>query len=235
MLARLAADLSAHRPHGRAGLRARPRRSRSTGTSATTPRRPRSSTRRSPTGPGRENPAVVAAYDWPDGGTIVDVGGGQGSLLAAVLAHSPQGSGDRLRGAARRRRGGQADRRGGSERPVRGAGGGLLRARAGGGRSLPAQTSAPRPGRRARDYHPAQLSRGHGEARVGSSSSSTSSRRATCPPGAGCSTSRCWCSAPAGGSGSEAEYRALLTAAGLQLVRSIPTACSTSLIEAVPN
>jgi hypothetical protein len=34
---------------------------------------------------------------------------------------------------------------------------------------------------------------------------------------------------------SEAEYRALLTAAGLQLVRSIPTACSTSLIEAVPN
>lgn len=47
----------------------------------------------------QENPAVVAAYDWLEGGIIVDVGGGQGSLLAAVLAHSP-----RARGSSSRRR-----------------------------------------------------------------------------------------------------------------------------------
>ena len=36
----------------------------------------------------QENAAVVDAYDWwPD--TIIDVGGGQGSLLAAILAHAP--------------------------------------------------------------------------------------------------------------------------------------------------
>jgi hypothetical protein len=33
----------------------------------------------------QENAATTAAYDWPDG-TIVDVGGGQGALLAAILA-----------------------------------------------------------------------------------------------------------------------------------------------------
>jgi hypothetical protein len=34
---------------------------------------------------GQENAVVTAAYDWP-AGTIVDVGGGQGALLAAILA-----------------------------------------------------------------------------------------------------------------------------------------------------
>jgi O-methyltransferase len=40
----------------------------------------------------QENAAVVAAYDWPEG-TIIDVGGGQGSLLAAILAQTPKASG----------------------------------------------------------------------------------------------------------------------------------------------
>jgi hypothetical protein len=37
---------------------------------------------------GQENAAVTAAYDWP-AGMIVDVGGGQGALLAAILARTP--------------------------------------------------------------------------------------------------------------------------------------------------
>jgi hypothetical protein len=36
----------------------------------------------------QEEPAVAAAYDWPDG-TIVDVGGGRGSQLAAILGLVP--------------------------------------------------------------------------------------------------------------------------------------------------
>jgi hypothetical protein len=40
----------------------------------------------------QENGAVVDVYDWwPD--TIIDVGGGQGSLLAALLAHAPNARG----------------------------------------------------------------------------------------------------------------------------------------------
>ena len=40
----------------------------------------------------QENKVVVDAYDWwPD--TIVDVGGGQGSLLTAILAHAPNARG----------------------------------------------------------------------------------------------------------------------------------------------
>jgi O-methyltransferase domain/Dimerisation domain len=37
---------------------------------------------------GQENAAVTAAYDWP-AGTIVDIGGGQGALLAAILERTP--------------------------------------------------------------------------------------------------------------------------------------------------
>ena len=40
----------------------------------------------------QENAAVTAAYDWSDG-TIVDVGGGQGALLAAILARRPDATG----------------------------------------------------------------------------------------------------------------------------------------------
>jgi hypothetical protein len=40
----------------------------------------------------QENAATAAAYDWPDG-TIVDVGGGQGALLAAILAQRPNARG----------------------------------------------------------------------------------------------------------------------------------------------
>jgi O-methyltransferase domain len=36
-----------------------------------------------------ENAAIVAAYDFPPAGTIVDIGGGQGSLLAAILEARP--------------------------------------------------------------------------------------------------------------------------------------------------
>lgn len=36
---------------------------------------------------------VVAAYDWSFFGTVVDVGGGRGALLAAVLAAAPQAKG----------------------------------------------------------------------------------------------------------------------------------------------
>ena len=36
-----------------------------------------------------DDAAILAAYDFPAGGTVVDVGGGQGSLLAAVLAARP--------------------------------------------------------------------------------------------------------------------------------------------------
>jgi hypothetical protein len=38
----------------------------------------------------RQDTAVAAAYDWPASGTIVDVGGGRGSLIAAVLARVPR-------------------------------------------------------------------------------------------------------------------------------------------------
>jgi hypothetical protein len=40
----------------------------------------------------QENAAVATAYDWPQG-AIVDVGGGQGSLLATILAQVPNASG----------------------------------------------------------------------------------------------------------------------------------------------
>jgi precorrin-6B methylase 2 len=36
------------------------------------------------------NTGTVAAYDWTDAGTVVDVGGGHGTLTAAILAHAPQ-------------------------------------------------------------------------------------------------------------------------------------------------
>ncbi len=32
---------------------------------------------------------TVAAYDWSDSATVVDVGGGHGTLIAAILTHSP--------------------------------------------------------------------------------------------------------------------------------------------------
>ena len=41
----------------------------------------------------QENESAVAAYSWPDHGTIVDVGGGEGSLLAAILATTPSARG----------------------------------------------------------------------------------------------------------------------------------------------
>lgn len=37
-----------------------------------------------------ENAAIVAAYDFSDIGTLVDVGGGQGSLLTAILKANPR-------------------------------------------------------------------------------------------------------------------------------------------------
>jgi hypothetical protein len=37
--------------------------------------------------------SVVSAYDWQRFGTIIDVGGGQGTLLAAILARNPKTSG----------------------------------------------------------------------------------------------------------------------------------------------
>jgi hypothetical protein len=40
----------------------------------------------------QEKAAVLAAYDWP-AGTIVDVGGGVGALLAAILARRPDAHG----------------------------------------------------------------------------------------------------------------------------------------------
>ena len=40
-----------------------------------------------------QDAAVVAAYDFPAAGTIVDVGGGQGGLLAAILAANPRARG----------------------------------------------------------------------------------------------------------------------------------------------
>ena len=40
-----------------------------------------------------ENDAVVAAYDFSDVGTVVEIGGGQGSLLEAILAASPSAKG----------------------------------------------------------------------------------------------------------------------------------------------
>ena len=42
---------------------------------------------------GPENAAVAAAYDFSDARTIVDVGGGQGTLLSAILAANPQARG----------------------------------------------------------------------------------------------------------------------------------------------
>lgn len=40
-----------------------------------------------------ENGAVVSAYDFPQAGTIVDIGGGQGSLLASILSSNPAARG----------------------------------------------------------------------------------------------------------------------------------------------
>jgi hypothetical protein len=37
----------------------------------------------------QEIATMTAAYDWPASGTIVDIGGGQGALLAAILARTP--------------------------------------------------------------------------------------------------------------------------------------------------
>ena len=37
-----------------------------------------------------ENAAVVSAYDFSSAGTVVDVGGGQGSLLVSILAANPE-------------------------------------------------------------------------------------------------------------------------------------------------
>ena len=40
----------------------------------------------------QEKAAILAAYDWP-AGTIVDIGGGIGALLAAILARRPDAHG----------------------------------------------------------------------------------------------------------------------------------------------
>ena len=37
-----------------------------------------------------ENPAIAAAYKFANIGTLVDVGGGHGSLLAAILKANPK-------------------------------------------------------------------------------------------------------------------------------------------------
>ena len=92
---------------------------------------------------------MIAAYDWP-AGTIVDVGGGQGALLAAILARTPDVRGvlfdlPHVVAAARELidEAGLADR-------CELVGGRLLRAGPGRRRRLPAQRS-PRLGRRARE------------------------------------------------------------------------------------
>ena len=47
--------------------------------------------------------AGMPLYDWPETGTVVDVGGGNGLLLERLLAERPGPAGRRLRPAARRR------------------------------------------------------------------------------------------------------------------------------------
>ena len=48
--------------------------------------------------------AVLAAYDFGRFGTIVDVGGGNGTLLASLLAAHPSSAWDPVRSGTRRRR-----------------------------------------------------------------------------------------------------------------------------------
>jgi hypothetical protein len=49
----------------------------------------------------QEVAAILASYDFSGIGTIVDVGGGQGALLAALLLANPHLSGVSLRSTGR--------------------------------------------------------------------------------------------------------------------------------------
>src|SRR5262249_60220787 len=66
---------------------------------------------------GPETPAIVAAYDFSPFAHVVDVGGGNGSLLSAVLAANP-----RLRGTLFDMAGATAPAKGGGGGPRPGGG-----------------------------------------------------------------------------------------------------------------
>ena len=181
----------------------------------------------------QENPAIVSAYDWPDG-TIVDVGGGQGSLLAAVLARNANARGivfemPHVAAAAAK----LIDEAGLGSRCEARAGDFFEHVPEGGDLYLLRRVLHGQDDERAvailRNCRAAMDSLGRIlviEHVLGSSD---------VPTWGGMLDLQMLVLSAGGRERDEAEYRALFTAAGLRLHRFIPTACSTSLIEAAPD
>ena len=140
----------------------------------------------------RANAHLLAAYDFGRFATVVDVGGGRGAFLGAILEANPGDARRALRPAARGR--GRDPRR-----ALRGRRRQLLRGGARGRRRLPAQGRPARLGGRRRAARSCALPRGDPATTARCSSSSATSARPTRTPTPSSPTSTCW-SAPAGAS-----------------------------------
>ena len=182
--------------------------------------------------------AAVKAYDFSAFTTVVDVGGGNGTLLAGILAATPG-----LRGVV-------FDLPHVAERakptwPSLGLGN---RCRAVGGdffedvprrrRRIPPEARDPRLARRPRDRDPRACRRAMSAGREASARSRESIRRGSTPHRRAAArpptTSTC-SSATGGRQRSEPEFRALYNAAGFALTRLVPLPPTNTLaIEGVP-
>ncbi len=182
---------------------------------------------------GQETAAVIAAYDWPVSGTIVDIGGGQGALLNAILARSPEARGvlfdlPHVMAAAREFIG----RTGLADRCELAAGDFFEQVPKGGGLYL-----------LKRVIHDWEDERAIAIMRSCRAAMGETSRllviEHVLPPGNAPSWGKLLdlqmlVLTPGGRERDEATFRALLASAGLRLERIIPAGPTASLIEAVP-
>ena len=182
----------------------------------------------------QEIDAVAAAYEWPAAGTIVDVGGGQGALLAAILARGPdlQGILYDLPHVIAAARGGPIDAAGLAGRCELAAGSFFERVPAGGDLYL-----------LKRVIHDWDDERAAAILRNCRAAMSATARLLVVDhvlsPGNAPSLGK-WLDlqmlvmTPGGRERDEAGFRALLSSAGLGLKRILPAGPTASLVEAVP-
>ena len=168
-----AASCTGRRPRGCCARRPRAGRRSSTSTasasSSTSPPTPSArppSRPRWPTAREREAADVVAAYDFAGLREIVDVGGGSGVLLEAILRATPRC--EACSSTARRRWSGpaRASTAAGLDGPLPVRGGRLLRLAPARRRRLPALARDPRLGRRRRAADPRDVPRGDARRRA---------------------------------------------------------------------
>src|SRR6266545_2433606 len=179
--------------------------------------------------------AVLAGCDFSAARTVVDVGGGHGALLAAVLQANPGRPRAPLRPAGRGSRFRSPARPG---RPtMHGCPWRLLPFRPGRGRHLSTQARPARLGRRPCRTDPAQHPRRHHRLH---DDEPAVIMEAVMPPGDGYHHAKfldlnMLVLAEGGRERTEEEYRRLLDQAGFDIARTVATASPLSVIEAVPR